>query len=391
MRRDVRTRLQLIAAAIVAVNCIIYFLYINGIIELRTFSIADLNPYGGWSHLKAGFTDVSYRWRGITRGMALTIGITLAAIISGRVFCGYVCPIGLLQDVSNHLGRKMGINSIKSSKLTKGFEKTKYIVFLAVVILGIFGLGNLLTPLSPWLRYLNIFAGMKLQTGLILLVLVLLLSLKIKRPFCRFMCPLGAYQALLSAIGSTSIKDSGNCDSCSYCLRDCPVGIESFDDGSASPECIGCMRCIESNCIKGNNGYSIWIFNRPAKGTSIVIISLAILILSYSTLPIIGATQNTTSRLPVGELKDGSYVGIGTGFGGPLLAEIDIVGGKVSNISVVSHRETTGYYEEVFRFVGSEIVAAQSISIDAISGATATTRGFLGAVRSGISQASALD
>jgi uncharacterized protein with FMN-binding domain len=73
------------------------------------------------------------------------------------------------------------------------------------------------------------------------------------------------------------------------------------------------------------------------------------------------------------------------------MAEVDIVGGKVSNISVVSHRETTGYFEEVFRFVGSEIVATQSISIDAISGATATTRGFLGAVRSSISQASALD
>lgn len=73
------------------------------------------------------------------------------------------------------------------------------------------------------------------------------------------------------------------------------------------------------------------------------------------------------------------------------MAEIYVEGGRVSNISIVSHRETEGYYEEVFRFVGSEIVATQSISIDALSGATATTRGFLGAVRSGISQASALD
>lgn len=391
MRRDIRIRLQLIAAAIVAANCIMYYLYLNGITEIRSFSIADLNPYAGFSHLKAGLTDVSYRWRGITRGMALTIGITLAAIVSGRVFCGYVCPIGMLQDISNLIGRKLGLKSIKSSKLTKDLEKTKYVVFLSVVILGIFGLGNLLTPMSPWLGYLNIFAGLKFHTGLILLILFLVISLKIKRPFCRFLCPLGAYQALLSAVGFTSIKDSENCSSCSYCLRDCPVGIESFDYGSASPECIGCMRCVESNCIKGNKGYSIRLFNRPVKGIRIVIISMTILVFSYIVLPVIGATQNTTSRLPVGELRDGSYIGLGTGFGGPLMAEIYVEGGRVSNISIVSHRETEGYYEEVFRFVGSEIVATQSISIDALSGATATTRGFLGAVRSGISQASALD
>src|SRR5690606_30921919 len=139
MRRNQRTRLQLIAAALVAVNCILYYLYVNGKIELRTYSIADLNPYGGWSHLKAGFTDVSYRWRGITRGMALTIGITIAALLSGRVFCGYVCPIGMLQDISQTIGIKIGLNSIRSSKLTRTLEKTKYVIFLLVVVLGILG------------------------------------------------------------------------------------------------------------------------------------------------------------------------------------------------------------------------------------------------------------
>jgi uncharacterized protein with FMN-binding domain len=118
---------------------------------------------------------------------------------------------------------------------------------------------------------------------------------------------------------------------------------------------------------------------------------LVILGASYLALPIAGTISDTSSRLPVGNLKDGSYVGVGTGFGGPLMAKVTVENGKIRSIDITGHRETTGYYEEVFRFIGSEIVAAQSISVDAISGATATSRGFLGAVRSGISQASTLD
>ncbi len=391
MRRNQRTRLQLIAAALVAVNCILYYLYVNGKIELRTYSIADLNPYGGWSHLKAGFTDVSYRWRGITRGMALTIGITIAALLSGRVFCGYVCPIGMLQDISQTIGIKIGLNSIRSSKLTRTLDKTKYVIFLLVVVLGILGMGSFMTPFSPWLGFLNVFTGFKLHTGTIVLVIFLLLAIKIRRPFCRFLCPLGAYQALLSAIGFASIRDSGECESCTYCLKDCPVGISSFDEGTASPECVSCMRCVETGCIRDTKGYSVKVLNRAIKSKKLVMMGLVILGASYLALPIAGTISDTSSRLPIGNLKDGSYVGVGTGFGGPLMAKVTVENGKIRSIDITGHRETTGYYEEVFRFIGSEIVAAQSISVDAISGATATSRGFLGAVRSGISQASTLD
>jgi len=387
MKTSKRNKLQLAAFIIVALNCIIYGMYIRGSLEWRSLSPSDLNPYGGWSHLKAAFTDVSYRRRGITKGMALTGAVTLTSLFAGRFLCGSICPVGTLQDFMNHLGDRLGIKGYPI-----GFEKEKrldyikYGVLLLVMTLSIMGFGSLIAPYSPWLGLMNIFSGLATFSGIAVVGIIGLASLFTKRIFCRFLCPLGAYQSLVSALGLWSIKTQAECKTCTYCLKDCPVEIRAGIKGEIPPECVCCMKCVESDCIKDPDGFRVYLGKRRIGTGTYLALGLAILLLSFSLLPLVGSEGKTGWTTASLSLQDGSYIGVGTGFAGRILADITIQDGRIDSITIREHRESSGYYEEVFKGMGREILQGQNINVDTVSGATATSRGYLNAVRNGISQ-----
>ncbi|HSH34831.1 4Fe-4S binding protein [Schnuerera sp.] len=388
MKYKKRSFIQIAFTIFVILISIIYSLYINGIIDWRMLSIGDINPYGGWSALKSALTDPSYRWRGVTKSIALTIGIFITALLMGRFFCGFICPIGALQDFFKFLGTKLGI---KERNLAKGKffnpEILKYFVLLMVLILSILGLGNIISPYSPWVAYLNVFLGLNFQRGFIVLLLVALFSLFVKRVFCRFFCPLGAFQSLLSVLGPSKISSNERCNGCNYCLRNCPVNIKRPHNLEISPECIRCLECVESQCIKGRDGYSLKFGKFRMNESQYITISLILLIGIYLLLPLIQPQTSPQSIVDLDFLKDGTYIGRGIGFGGTMQVEVIIENNRIIGINPINHSETTGYYEEVFRTIPLEIIETQSLNIDGISGATATSRGFINGVKSGISQA----
>ncbi|MCF6461607.1 4Fe-4S binding protein [Clostridium sp. Cult3] len=388
MKLKKRSLIQIAISGIVITNCIIYYLYIIGFINWKALSIGDINPYGGWSALKSAFTDVSYRWTGISKSIALTIGIMVTALLMGRFFCGFICPIGAFQDFFKYLGTKLGI---KERKLPRGErfkpETIKYFVLITVLVLSILGLGNLITPYSPWLAYLNLFMGINLQIGSIVLLFIAVSSIFYKRIFCRILCPLGAFQSLLSAIGLSKINSNEKCNRCTYCLNNCPVDIGKPDEGEISPECIRCMECVEGTCIKDTKGYSLKYMGLTVGKKQYITISLILFVGIFILLPILDSKVGPQSTVQIGNLKDGVFVGTGVGFGGPMQVEIKVEDNRIFEINPINHRETAGYYEEVFRTISREVVHRQSLNIDTISGATATSRGFLNAIKSGISQA----
>ena len=60
---------------------------------------------------------------------------------------------------------------------------------------------------------------------------------------------------------------------------------------------------------------------------------------------------------------------------------------KINKIDIISHNETPGYYEEVYKNMTVQIIETQSLNIDGVSGATVTSRAFINGVKSGLSQA----
>lgn len=388
MKHRKRSIIQLAITLMVILNCIIYYLYIKDQIDIRVLSIGDLNPYGGWSALKSLFTDVSYRWRGVTRAIAMTISIMVTSLLMGRIFCGFICPIGFIQDFFKFMGNKIGI---KDKMLIKGKvfnpQWIKYFVLILLLMLTTIRLGNYISPLSPWLAFLNIFMGIKIKIGFIVLIMIVILSLWYKRIFCRIFCPLGAFQSLMYAIGPLKINRNEICNGCSICLDDCLVDIEYSHELEISPECINCLKCTETNCIKNSRGYSIKFAGKKIKNNLYIAMSLGIFLSIYVFVPLLFPYGGQNTMLNIGDIESGVYQSVGVGFGGTMLIEVTVEENKLSKIEVIKHRETSGYYEEVFKNMGREIIQSQNLNIDAISGATVTSRGFLSGVKNGVSQA----
>lgn len=388
MKFKKRSVIQIFFTLTVIVITIVYYMYINEYIQYKIFSIGDMNPYGGWSALKSSLIDVSYRFKGISPSIALTLAISIAALIMGRFFCGFICPIGALQDFFKFLGKKLHIKEVKLPKWKYfNFEIIKYIVLILALILSILGFGNIISFYSPWISYLNLFMGFVLKKGTIVLLAIALLSLFIRRVFCRVFCPLGAFQSLLSAIGPSRIKAGEKCNTCSYCLKNCPVGIEKGEEKEIPPECIRCMECVNSTCIKGTEGYRIELNKRAISNKAYINITLVLIISIFIFLPFIDLKTTQETMVKIEGLKDGIYTGIGTGFGGDITVEVVIGESKIKGINVLSHNETTGYYEEAIKTISREIIENQNLGVDTVTGATTTSRGFINAVRRGISQA----
>lgn len=387
MKEKDRNIIQLLISLLVIINSIIYGLYINDIINFKLLSIGGLNPYGGWSEFRALFTDVSYRFTGISKGIALTIGIGVVSLLLGRFFCGFICPIGSLQDFFRYIGKKLGIKSLRipKGKYLRG-EMLKYLILIVLLILSIVGLGSFIAPYSPWTAYLNLFMGFSIQIGFVILISVAILSLFIRRVFCRFFCPLGAFQSLLYAIGPLKVRSNKDCNSCIYCLRDCPVAIEESYDGVISPECINCLKCTESQCIKDTSGYSLKFAGKKMDNNVYILVSIILLFSIYLFLPLVESQGPTQSIGDLGKMEDGIYTGVGTGFGGSIQVQVTIDESRIIKIETLEHSETSGYYQEVYKSISSDLIESQNLNIDGISGATSTSRGFINAVKSGIGQ-----
>lgn len=185
--------------------------------------------------------------------------ILLYSIILGRTICGFLCPVGLIQE----LLYKIKTPKLKKSKVTRILSYFKYILLLILVIILplIYALKANNIPLPAFCKYIcpagtlegailllsnpnnNSFFGMLgvlFTWKFTLLVIFIIASIFIFRFFCRFFCPLGALYGLFNKISILGVKvDKTKCNSCQACVTHCKMDIKEVGDH----ECIQCGEC----------------------------------------------------------------------------------------------------------------------------------------------------
>ena len=187
----------------------------------------------------------------------------LVGAVLGRVVCGFLCPFGLLQDL---------LYKIPFFKKVRNLPGHRYLIYLKYVVLAVF---VLLMPIifvdiigqgTPWFCKLICPAG-TLEGGWtlaflnpeireavgwlftwksFLLIVILVLSMGVYRPFCKYLCPLGGIYGLFNPIAFYRIAiNEERCTKCKVCRKACPMDIPVYKTPN-SMECIRCGACRAS-------------------------------------------------------------------------------------------------------------------------------------------------
>ncbi|WP_431323524.1 4Fe-4S binding protein [Rhizobium sp. YTU87027] len=164
-------------------------------------------------------------------------------------FCGWLCPFGALQELTNGAARKLGVPQIKLPwGLHERLWPVKYIIFLALFGLSFYSmaLAETFSEVEPFKT--AIILKFARQWPFVLFALSLLgAGLFIERFYCRYLCPLGAALAIPGRIRMFEwLKRWPECGSpCQRCAKECPVQAIHPEGQINVNECIYCMHCQE--------------------------------------------------------------------------------------------------------------------------------------------------
>jgi len=183
--------------------------------------------------------------------MLIILGLLLlSTLVFGRMFCGYACPVGAIQELASKINFKSNLKEQKKVKYAvqtnqKWANITRWIFFALsglITIVWSFAILQLVNPFIGFKFFTNPLAVV-LLIPLISLVAVIGVSIFVYRPWCRYLCPFGALASITSRFSRNKYTRTEDCTECGLCEKICPTQ-EAFKDSSKG-ECYYCNRCVE--------------------------------------------------------------------------------------------------------------------------------------------------
>lgn len=248
--------------------------FVNGKIyrgKLKYACVPGLNCYscpGALASCPIGALQALLNRQGFQVPFAVLGFFFLFGSLLGRFVCGWLCPFGLVQDLLHK------IPIFKKKKRLPGHRFLKYGKYAVLIFLV--GVGSLFlfdgyAKVPAFCKFLcpsgTLFGAIPLlgtdgalrdQAGglffwkLGILLFLVVLSVKVYRPFCQYLCPLGAVYGWFNRFSLVQIHwEKERCISCKACENACPVAL-SVQEISRSPECIRCGKCVSAcpqNCL----------------------------------------------------------------------------------------------------------------------------------------------
>ncbi len=175
--------------------------------------------------------------------------VAVALVFWGRgPFCGWLCPFGALQELTNNAAQALKVPQIKVPwGLNERLWPLKYIIFLGLAGLSLYSVAQaeIAAEVEPFKTAITL-KFMRDWPFVLYAVILLVIGLFIERFYCRYLCPLGGALALPARIAMFFgwLKRHPECGSpCQRCAKECPTQA-IHPDGRINPnECIWCMHC----------------------------------------------------------------------------------------------------------------------------------------------------
>lgn len=199
-----------------------------------------LCPLGAFQKLFIGLDSINQRLLGY---VTLAIPI-VTALLLGRLYCGWICPAGALQELLHRHNVAVAV----PAPIDRWLRQLKYFLLIALIwVIRLTG-EPVFEGTDPFKVAFN-FSGD--TASAIILALILAASLFLYRPWCRYLCPMGALLGLVSRLSVFRLTVSDNCVSCKACTRAC--GVQALEMNPSPPkrfvddyECLRCADCRQS-------------------------------------------------------------------------------------------------------------------------------------------------
>lgn len=233
--------------------------------KLKMFCVPGLNCYscpGAVGSCPIGALQATLNSRDYKFAFYVLGFLMLFGAIGGRFICGFLCPFGLVQDLLYKIPFFKKFKNLPGNKYLKWLKYVilaVFVIILPMIVVDITGLGKpwfceyicpsgtLLAgiPLVLMSENLRSAVGFLYTWKLVILIVLILLSVIFYRPFCKYLCPLGAFYGIFNSVSLHRFAvDKDKCTLCGACKNKCGMDIPVWK----KPNSIDCIRC--GDCIK---------------------------------------------------------------------------------------------------------------------------------------------
>lgn len=204
-------------------------------------------PFGGVEALYSYFTQGNMPCSLAVSNFFILISVLLMTILLRRVFCSYMCPIGTISELLYAGGKKIKLAKKEPEKVDKVLSLLKYgaLVFILYIT---YKAGELLfREFDPCYALISRHGKDITYWAYVVLGIIIISSIFLMIPFCRWFCPLGAVLNFFSKFGLTKVRrDENTCIDCAKCAQVCPMIIPVDKEKEVThARCTSCLDCID--------------------------------------------------------------------------------------------------------------------------------------------------
>lgn len=231
---------------------IVAVLFFFGLLYLFVDKFTSADAWLGWM-AKLQFVPAL-----MSLNFVVLVALLVLTLLFGRVYCSFVCPLGILQDFIGRIPKR------RKFRYSKGFPIIRYAFLVAFLAFFVFGLASLIAFIDPYSIF-GRFTAVDTEAGAVFNIVVVVTFLIIVafgffcgRAYCNNICPVGTILGLISKYSLFRFNiDTTKCNDCKVCALRCKGQCINPETKKVDMErCVSCFNCI-GNCKQGAISYSL--------------------------------------------------------------------------------------------------------------------------------------
>ncbi|MBN2897274.1 MAG: 4Fe-4S binding protein [Clostridia bacterium] len=311
MKKKIRKIVQVAFFVLVGLMAINHTLAESGkaLPLIGSASIHAVCPFGSVAGLYQLVTTGTFVKKVQGASLIVLYLVLLLSLLFGPVFCGWMCPLGAIQEWFNALAKKLKIPQKKLPKsVDRLLRQLRYVVLIMVMVKTAQVGALAFNDIDPYYAIFNFWTDDFVVSSGYVLIVVLLVGLFVERAWCKYICPFGALLGITNKFRIFKIRRSKTtCINCKLCTANCPMDIVVHDQEVVSnAQCISCMKCTSEQSCPVDKTVQLEAFSKkPIQMMGIGVTIILVMVIGVSGAIASNHFPTETEKIPT-KFEDGS-------------------------------------------------------------------------------------